>query len=446
MNFGKMSFAERYHLAEPYGAGGMYKAVASTELVAAMTNAGYLAFFGTGGLSLEEIQTGIQSVKSAVGHNKIFGVNFLHNPVKPELEMAVARQCLENRVRVIEASAFMNITPALVWYRVSGLRPSSSGVAEPANHVIAKLSHPLLADVFLQPPPANLVAGLLQQGLISEDEAALSSQIPMASDITMEGDSGGHTDQKVLAIILPAVKSLRDRAHKQFGYLQPIHIGAAGGIGTPWAMAAALCLGAEYIITGSVNQCTLESGASEPMKEMLNEMTVYDTAYAPAGDLFELGSRIQVLSRGTLFPARARKLYELYKQYPSLDALPDQEIRNLETRIFKRPVDVVKQIALGHIKESRPGDLEDVLSNPKLIMSNTFKWYFYQSTKLAMEGNTEFKSDFQIQCGPALGAMNEWLAGTHYSHWQNRKVAEISALLISAAKNHLNNFFSTSPM
>jgi trans-AT polyketide synthase/acyltransferase/oxidoreductase domain-containing protein len=46
---------------------------------------------------------------------------------------------------------------------------------------------------------------------------------------------------------------------KKYQYHKKIRIGAAGGIGTPEAAAVAYMLGAEFIMTGSINQCTVEA-------------------------------------------------------------------------------------------------------------------------------------------------------------------------------------------
>jgi trans-AT polyketide synthase, acyltransferase and oxidoreductase domains len=39
-------------------------------------------------------------------------------------------------------------------------------------------------------------------------------------------------------------------------------IGLAGGMGTPFAVAAAFVMGADYVLTGSVNQACVEAGTS----------------------------------------------------------------------------------------------------------------------------------------------------------------------------------------
>ena len=60
-----------------------------------------------------------------------------------------------------------------------------------------------------------------------------------------------------------------------------IRVGAAGGIGAPEAAAAAFVMGADFVLTGSINQCTVEAGMSDAVKDLLLEINVQDTGYAP---------------------------------------------------------------------------------------------------------------------------------------------------------------------
>ncbi len=48
---------------------------------------------------------------------------------------------------------------------------------------------------------------------------------------------------------------------------------------------------------------------------------IQDTDYAPAGDMFEIGAKVQVLKKGVFFPARAGKLFMLYKHYNALEEI-----------------------------------------------------------------------------------------------------------------------------
>jgi trans-AT polyketide synthase/acyltransferase/oxidoreductase domain-containing protein len=117
--------------------------------------------------------------------------------------------------------------------------------------------------------------------------------VSLADDLCVEADSGGHTDMGVTAVLIPTILRLRDRLQQQYLYTRRVRVGAAGGIGTPEAAACAFLLGADFVLTGSINQCTVEAGMSDVVKDMLQDINVQDTDYAPAGDMFEIGAKIR---------------------------------------------------------------------------------------------------------------------------------------------------------
>jgi trans-AT polyketide synthase/acyltransferase/oxidoreductase domain-containing protein len=411
----------------------MYKGIASPELVVAMGRAGFMGFLGTGGLSLERIAADISRVRDQLRPGQPWGANLLHYPTMPELEDRVVDLYLRSGVRHVEASAYLRVTPAVVRFRLTGLTRTPQGVVEAPNPIIAKVSRPEVAEPFLRPAPARIVEDLVRTGRITPEEAELSSELPLASDICVEADSGGHTDRGVAFVLLPAMLHLRDRIVREEAYPQPPSVGAAGGIGTPEAAAAAFVLGAEFIVSGSINQCTVEAATSDTVKDMLQAMEVQDTDYAPAGDMFELGAKVQVLKKGVLFPARANKLHELYRQHASIENLDAPTRAQIEERIFRRSLEEVWQESRAHYERVQPGEVEKAERNPKQKMALIFKWYFAQSTRLAMSGNAERRVDYQVHCGPALGAFNSWVKGSEIESWQQRRVAEIAERIMHGA-------------
>lgn len=78
-----------------------------------------------------------------------------------------------------------------------------------------------------------MLSALVAEGRITAEESALASQIPIAEDITAEADSGGHTDNRALTVLLPRLISLRDEIAATYGYPVLPRVGAAGGLGTP---------------------------------------------------------------------------------------------------------------------------------------------------------------------------------------------------------------------
>ena len=242
--------------------------------------------------------------------------------------------------------------------------------------------------------------------------------------------SGGHTDNRPLICVIPAILALRDEIQDKYHYNQPVRIGAAGGIGTPAAAAAALMLGAAYFVTGSINQACIEFATSEHTRNLLAQAEMTDVAMAPAGDMFEMGSRVQVLKRGTMFAMRAQRLHELYTRYASLEEIPRDEREKLETQVFKRDFDSIWNDCNSFFSERDPKQIERAEKNPKDKMALVFRWYLGLSSRWSNSGEKGREMDYQIWCGPAMGAFNDWVRGTYLEHLSERRVADINKQIL----------------
>jgi trans-AT polyketide synthase, acyltransferase and oxidoreductase domains len=442
-SLGNSEFKTDYGLKYAYVAGAMYRGIASKELVVSMGKAGLLGYLGTGGLELEEVESSIRYIQSQLSSARggSYGMNLLFNPESPEQEARLVELYLRRQVRCVEAAAFMAISPSLVRYRLSGVKPDPRRGALAANRVLAKVSRLEVASAFMQPAPENVVRDLVGSGLVTAREAELAHIIPMADDICVEADSGGHTDRGVAFALMPAMLALRDDMMAKQRYGRRIRVGAAGGIGAPQAAAAAFVMGADFILTGSINQCTREAGTSASVKTLLQEIDVHDTTHAPAGDMFELGAKVQVVRRGLFFPARANKLHELYIRHNSLDEIDSTTRRQIEDKYFKRSFEQVWSETRDYYTQANPRKLAEIERNPKQKMAAIFRWYFAHSTRLALDGIEGQRVDYQIQCGPALGSFNQWVKGTAIEPWQNRHVADIAERLMLGTAEVLNTRF-----
>ena len=426
-SLGSEEFKRDYGLRYAYLTGGMYKGIASKEMVVRVGKAGMMGFFGTGGLELPEIESTVRYIRRELDNGQAYGMNLVSNPLDPGIEEEIVDLFLKNEIRTIEAAAFLTITPALVKYRAKG-----------PNRIIAKVSRPEVAKQFLSPAPERIVNKLVEAGKITREEADVLEHVPMANDICVEADSGGHTDQGMPYALMPAMLKLRDEMMEKYHYSKPIRVGAAGGIGTPEAAAAAFILGADFILTGSINQCSIEAGTSDAVKDLLQQINVQDTDYAPAGDMFELGAKVQVLKRGVFFPARANKLYDLYRQYDSIDNIDEKTKKQLQERYFKRSFAEIYR----EVKSFYPArEIEKAEQNPKHKMALIFRWYFGYGSRLALNGNKTDKVNYQVQCGPALGAFNQWVKGTPLENWRNRHVDEMGEKIMQETAVLLNQRF-----
>jgi PfaD family protein len=327
----------------------------------------------------------------------------------------------------------MGLTPAVVLCAAKGLHRDPQGRIQRRCHIFAKLSRPEVAEAFMSPAPSALLDPLVRGGKLSAEEAALAAHVPVAEDITAEADSGGHTDNRPLAALVPVLLSLRDRLVQQHGYPRPIRVGAAGGLGTPAAVAAAFSLGAAYVVTGSVNQAAVESGLAEDGRRMLAEAGLADVMMAPCADMFELGVRVQVLRRGTMYGVRAQRLYDLYRSYDSLEALPAEIRQRLESEILSATCDEVWSEVRRFFEARDPRELERALSEPKHRMALVFRWYLGMASKWPVVGESRRRLDYQIWCGPAMGAFNDWVRGSFLEAQANRSVVQIALNLLEGA-------------
>jgi PfaD family protein len=429
---GDRAFLRAHGLRFAYVSGSMANGIGSCEVVEAMARAGMLGFFGAAGLSAARVEQAVSRLQSSVG-SLPHGFNLIHSPNEPRLEAEVAELYLRRGVRLVEASAFLGLTPPIVRYRLAGIHEGPEGAPSCPNRVIAKVSRVEVATRFLSPAPEAMVAELVRQGHLTPRQAELARRVPMAEDLTGEADSGGHTDNRPAITLLPTLIALRGRLQAQYQYAVRPRIGAAGGIATPEGVAAAFQMGAAYVVTGSVNQACRESGSSDAVREMLAAAEQADVAMAPAADMFEMGVKLQVLKRGTMFPMRAAKLYEAYRAYPSLEAIPEAERVHLEKSIFRLPLSEVWRQTEAFWRERDPEQVARAERDPKHRMALVFRWYLGLSSRWANIGDPERRLDYQVWCGPAMGAFNEWARGSHLEDWRNRHVDDVARQLLRGA-------------
>ena len=435
-NLGDEAFRRDHRVRYAYVAGAMANGIASTRLVAEMGRAGMLSFFGAAGLSLKSVEAAIDEITSAIP-DAPYGFSLIHSPNEPDLEAGVVSLYLRRGIRLVEASAYLRLTLPVVRFRVSGIRRDAEGRIVTPNRVMAKVSRVEVATQFFSPPPQEFLNELVRAREITPEQALLAAKIPMAQDVTAEADSGGHTDNRPLVTLLPTLLALRDRMQDKYGYEQPLRVGAAGGLATPAGLAAAFAMGAAYVLTGSVNQACVESGSSDAVRQMLAQAEQADTAMAPAADMFEMGVRVQVLKRGTMFPMRAAKLYDLYRGYPGLDSLAEPDKSFIEKQLLRSTIEEAWRSTREFFLKRDPGQVERAERDPKHRMALVFRSYLGLSSRWANAGEPSRAMDYQVWCGPAMGAFNEWTRGTFLEKPENRRVVVVAQNLIYGAAMQL---------
>ncbi|MEV5976428.1 ACP S-malonyltransferase [Streptomyces sp. NPDC052114] len=398
---GARGFRERYGLRRSYVVGSMYGGISGRDLVRAASKAGLLGFLGIGGLQEKDVEAGLSGLTGELGPHG-HGVNLLYPHREPEREAVLVDALLRHGVGLVEASGYPFVTEDLVRFRLKGGR------------ILAKVTRTDLAAAFLAPPPERLVAALLGKGAVTREEAAAAAGRPLADDLCVEADGGWLTGTAGPLTLLPAVLRLRDETalpgHR-------VHVGCAGGIGTPEAAAAAFLMGADFVLTGSVNQCSVEAATSDAVKDLLQAAQEYDVDTAPWGELFEHGAQARYLKRGQFFPARASRLYDLWRRHASPADLDDT------TR---------KQVFDRYLGGERPADLA-AGPDPKAELAAVFRGYFRRGFRLAVTGDPQSTVDYLVHCGPAMGAFNQSVAGTSLHPWRARTVEAIADHLMEGA-------------
>ncbi len=429
---GDVLFRKTYGTRYAYMCGAMANAIASADLVTTLGKAGMLGSFGAAGLVPPRLEEAIRRVQAALPEGP-YAFNLIHSPSEEAMESKAVELFLKYGVRVVEASAFLTLTPSVVHYRAAGLSLTHDGKVNIGNRVIVKLSRKEVATKFMSPAPEKILVQLVAEGKISEQQARLAQLVPVADDVTVEADSGGHTDNRPLVVLLPAMLTLRDELQAKYQFETQVRVGAGGGISTPAAVLGAFMMGAAYVVTGTINQACIEAGASTHTKKLLAQASMTDVTMAPSADMFEMGVRVQVLKNGTFFPMRAQKLYELYSRYDSIEAIPGDEREKLETQIFKRDLESIWQDTVKFFSERDPDQIGRANANPKRKMALIFRWYLGLSSRWSNSGEAGREMDYQIWCGPSIGSFNDWTRGTYLNDPENRRAVDVGLHLLHGA-------------
>jgi len=431
-NLGDPQFKKTYNLRFAYIAGAMANGITSVEMVEKAGQAGMVGFFGAAGLSLNQIETAIDRLQETLKEIP-FGFNLINSPNDPELEAAVVQLYLKRGITLVSSSAYLDLTLPLVYYRVKGIHRDKSDNIVCPNKVIAKVSRVEVARKYFSPPPEKFLAQLVERKMVTREEADLAKSIPMAEDLTAEADSGGHTDNRPAITLLPTLIALRDELTEKYRYNRPPCVGLGGGIATPDSAAAAFAMGAAYILTGSINQSCVEAGTSQAVRQMLAEAGQADVTMAPAADMFEMGIKVQVLKRGTMFPLRAAKLYDLYCNYDRFENIPEKQKAVLERDFFRQSFQDEWEQTKNYFAIHDPKQIERARKDPRHKMSLVFRSYLGQSSNWANSGDPLRKIDYQIWCGPSIGAFNQWVKGSFLEKPENRKTVGVAMNILCGA-------------
>ncbi|CCH31901.1 ACP S-malonyltransferase [Actinosynnema sp. NPDC047251] len=362
-------------------AGSLDHGVTSPALVRRLSDAGLLGFHGTRGLAVDAVRRALDELR----HVARYGMAWPTGVDEP----AIADLYLAHGVRHVEvAGAHAGVSPDLVRFRF----------ADGPRQVLVRVADPATAARFLKPADPAVLRALVAEGRLTARDASAAAGLPVATDIAVERD---------WPAVLPAVPKAGGA-----------RVGVAG-VGTPSAVAAAFTLGADFVLTTTVNQATPEAATSDAAKDLLAALDVADTRDAPDPDLFELGGRAPVARKGTLYAARAERLYRLYLRHDRIEDVPAADRAELERTHFGRPLDEVWSGLGVRARDDRHR------------LALVFAAYCREATAAALAGVAGQRLNYRVPSGPDVGAFNGFAAGTPLAHWRARHPDLIAEELMS---------------
>jgi trans-AT polyketide synthase, acyltransferase and oxidoreductase domains len=84
-------------------------------------------------------------------------------------------------------------------------------------------------------------------------------------------------------------------------------------------------------------------------------------------------------------------------------------------------------------RERDPRELDKARANPKHKMALCFRWYLGLSSRWAISGEPSRRLDYQVWCGPAMGAFNDWVKGSFLEPAGARGAVQIALNLLEGA-------------
>ena len=129
----------------------------------------------------------------------------------------------------------------------------------------------------------------------------------------------------------------------------------------------------------------------------------------------------------------ARKLYELFRAHQSLEELPERERVMLERDILRTSVEDAWQQTRAFFAERDPQQVERGDTDPHHRMALVFRSYLGESSRWSIAGVRDRRPDYQIWCGPAMGAFNAWVKGSFLEPAEHRTAVQIARNLLEGA-------------
>jgi PfaD family protein len=105
----------------------------------------------------------------------------------------------------------------------------------------------------------------------------------------------------------------------------------------------------------------------------------------------------------------------------------------LEKNFFRAPLETIWDQTKAYFQTRDPAQVERGTRDPKHKMALIFRWYLGQSSHWANAGEPTRAVDYQIWCGPAMAAFNDWVRGSFLERAENRRVVTVALNVLYGA-------------
>ena len=113
--------------------------------------------------------------------------------------------------------------------------------------------------------------------------------------------------------------------------------------------------------------------------------------------------------------------------------IPGELRAKLERDVLRATFDQAWEQTRAFWSQRDPSQVAQAEADPKHLMALVFRSYLGRSSRWAIDGKPERRADYQIWCGPAIGAFNRWIAGSPLAEPGGCTVVQIARNLLEGA-------------
>jgi PfaD family protein len=134
-----------------------------------------------------------------------------------------------------------------------------------------------------------------------------------------------------------------------------------------------------------------------------------------------------------MFSMRGSKLYDIYGTYDRFGDVPADQRKLVEETFLKSSFEQEWENTRAFFMQRDPSQVERADQDPKHQMALVFRSYLGRAALWAKRGVPDRAIDYQIWCGPAMGAFNEWVKGSFLEQPKNRNTVTVARNLLFGA-------------